>query len=135
MIVRNGSIAGFEAYPSQSLYHASKAAVRSVARSRTNDLTGRGIRVNVVLPGSADTPLVPNVFDGSPDAAGGAFSPYADRQRVRSGTGIAHGIFNRSKSIRLRAERWPARRRARRSRPLAVPPDCTRPAPGWPNPA
>lgn len=41
-----------------SIYSASKAAVRSLARAWTMELRGRGIRVNVVSPGSIDTPMI-----------------------------------------------------------------------------
>lgn len=65
-IVLNGSIAGSKAYPGQSLYNASKAAVRSFARSWTNDLKERGIRVNVVAPGATETPLMRGYLDTAP---------------------------------------------------------------------
>jgi len=45
-----------------SVYNASKAAVRSFARTWTADLKARKIRVNVLSPGSIDT----NVFAGVP---------------------------------------------------------------------
>ena len=44
---------GFEAL---SVYDASKAALRSLARSWIIDLKDRGIRVNVLSPGHIDTP-------------------------------------------------------------------------------
>lgn len=68
VIVLNGSIAGSKAYPDQSLYNASKAAVRSLARSWTNDLKERGIRVNVVSPGGTETRLMRSFFDQTPGA-------------------------------------------------------------------
>jgi NAD(P)-dependent dehydrogenase (short-subunit alcohol dehydrogenase family) len=68
VIVLNGSIAGSKAYPGQSLYNASKAAVRSFARSWTNDLKERGIRVNVVSPGGTETRLMRSFFDNTPGA-------------------------------------------------------------------
>lgn len=67
-IVLNGSIAGSKAYPSQSLYNASKAAVRSFARSWTNDLKEQGIRINVVSPGATETRLMRSFFDANPGA-------------------------------------------------------------------
>jgi NAD(P)-dependent dehydrogenase (short-subunit alcohol dehydrogenase family) len=67
-IVLNGSIAGSKAYPGQSLYNASKAAVRSLARSWTIDLKDRGIRVNVVSPGATETRLMRDYFDAAPGA-------------------------------------------------------------------
>ncbi|KIF67377.1 oxidoreductase [Streptomyces sp. AcH 505] len=42
--------------PGMSVYAASKAAVRSFARSWAVDLRGRGIRVNVLTPGPTKTP-------------------------------------------------------------------------------
>lgn len=68
VIVLNGSIAGSKAYPGQSLYNASKAAVRSFARSWTNDLKERGIRVNVVSPGGTETRLMRSFFNNTPGA-------------------------------------------------------------------
>ena len=68
VIVLNGSIAGSKAYPAQSLYNASKAAVRSLARSWTNDLKERGIRVNVVSAGATETRLIRSFFDKTPGA-------------------------------------------------------------------
>jgi NAD(P)-dependent dehydrogenase (short-subunit alcohol dehydrogenase family) len=42
--------------PANSVYSATKAAVRSFARTWTTDLKDRRIRVNAVSPGSTDTP-------------------------------------------------------------------------------
>ncbi|WP_288381160.1 SDR family NAD(P)-dependent oxidoreductase [uncultured Massilia sp.] len=66
-IVLNGSIAGSKGLPGQSLYNASKAAVRSFARSWTNDLKERGIRVNVVSPGGTETRLIRSYLDSQPE--------------------------------------------------------------------
>ncbi|MGN6369683.1 MAG: SDR family oxidoreductase [Phycisphaerae bacterium] len=54
-VILNGSIAGSKGMEAFSVYGASKAAVRSFARSWTTDLKGRGIRVNVISPGPIDT--------------------------------------------------------------------------------
>ena len=67
-IVLNGSIAGSKGLPGQSLYNASKAAVRSFARSWTTDLKERGIRVNVVAPGGTETRLIRSYLDTRPGA-------------------------------------------------------------------
>lgn len=66
-VVLNGSIAGSKGLPGQSLYNASKAAVRSFARSWTNDLKERGIRVNVVAPGGTETRLIRSYLDSQPE--------------------------------------------------------------------
>ncbi|AXF04475.1 SDR family NAD(P)-dependent oxidoreductase [Paraburkholderia hospita] len=54
-IILTGSIAGSTGTQAFSIYSASKAAVRSLARSWVLDLKDRGIRVNVVSPGSTRT--------------------------------------------------------------------------------
>lgn len=55
-IVLNASIAGVKGLPAFSVYAASKAALRSLARSWIVDLKERRIRVNVVSPGTVPTP-------------------------------------------------------------------------------
>jgi NAD(P)-dependent dehydrogenase (short-subunit alcohol dehydrogenase family) len=54
-IVLTGSTAGSKGTPAFSIYSASKAAVRALARSWVYDLKDRGIRVNVVAPGPIRT--------------------------------------------------------------------------------
>jgi len=56
-IVLNTSIAGSKGFPNFSVYSASKAAVRSLARTLSRELVPRGIRVNAVSPGPIDTPI------------------------------------------------------------------------------
>jgi NAD(P)-dependent dehydrogenase (short-subunit alcohol dehydrogenase family) len=56
-IILNASVAGSTApSPEWSVYNATKAAVRSFARTWTTDLKDRHIRVNAVSPGYIDTP-------------------------------------------------------------------------------
>jgi NAD(P)-dependent dehydrogenase (short-subunit alcohol dehydrogenase family) len=57
-IFLNGSIASIKAYPSFGVYSASKAAVRSFARTWLQELKGRGIRVNILSPGPIDTAIM-----------------------------------------------------------------------------
>ena len=56
-IILNGSIAGSNGFASFGVYNASKAAVRSFARTWTNDLKDRRIRTNVLSPGPIATDL------------------------------------------------------------------------------
>jgi len=56
-IILNSSVAGVKGTHTASVYSATKAAVRSFARTLTNELIGRGIRVNVVSPGPITTPI------------------------------------------------------------------------------
>jgi NAD(P)-dependent dehydrogenase (short-subunit alcohol dehydrogenase family) len=55
-IILNASIVASKGLSSNSVYSATKAAVRSFARTWTTDLKDRHIRVNAVSPGSTDTP-------------------------------------------------------------------------------
>jgi len=55
-IVLNGSMVSIKGAPAFGVYAATKAAVRSFARTWSNDLKGRNIRVNVVAPGTVVTP-------------------------------------------------------------------------------
>lgn len=57
-IVLNASIVSVKGMPGFGVYSATKAAVRSFARTWTNELKDRQIRVNVVSPGPIDTPGV-----------------------------------------------------------------------------
>jgi len=55
-IILNASVVGSKGLPSNSVYSATKAAIRSFARTWTTDLKDRHIRVNAISPGSIDTP-------------------------------------------------------------------------------
>jgi NAD(P)-dependent dehydrogenase (short-subunit alcohol dehydrogenase family) len=55
-VILNASIVGSKGLASNSVYSATKAAVRSFARTWTTDLKDRRIRVNAISPGSIDTP-------------------------------------------------------------------------------
>jgi NAD(P)-dependent dehydrogenase (short-subunit alcohol dehydrogenase family) len=52
--------------PANSVYSATKAAVRSFARTWTTDLKDRRIRVNAVSPGAIDTPGLNELLASSP---------------------------------------------------------------------
>jgi NAD(P)-dependent dehydrogenase (short-subunit alcohol dehydrogenase family) len=54
-IILTGSIAGVKGRAGRSVYAASKAALRSFARSWASDLKERGIRVNLLSPGPTET--------------------------------------------------------------------------------
>ena len=55
-IILNASIVASKGFPANSVYSATKAAVRSFARTWTMDLKDRHIRVNAVSPGPIETP-------------------------------------------------------------------------------
>jgi len=54
-VILNASVVGSKGLPSNSVYAATKAAVRSFARTWTTDLKSRKIRVNAISPGPIDT--------------------------------------------------------------------------------
>ena len=59
-VVLTASMVANKGYEQLSLYNASKAAVRSFARSWANDLKARRIRVNALSPGYTRTPIMEN---------------------------------------------------------------------------
>jgi len=61
-IILNASIVGSKGLSSNSVYSATKAAVRSFARTWTTDLKDRRVRVNGVSPGSIETPGLNNLL-------------------------------------------------------------------------
>jgi NAD(P)-dependent dehydrogenase (short-subunit alcohol dehydrogenase family) len=63
-IIMNGSMASVKGFPAFGVYNASKAAIRSFARTWTVDLKARKIRVNVLSPGTIDT----GIFEGLAEA-------------------------------------------------------------------
>jgi NAD(P)-dependent dehydrogenase (short-subunit alcohol dehydrogenase family) len=62
-VILNGSIASSMGIASFSTYSATKAAVRSFARSWILDLKGRDIRINVLSPGHTETPGLASLMD------------------------------------------------------------------------
>jgi NAD(P)-dependent dehydrogenase (short-subunit alcohol dehydrogenase family) len=78
-IILNASIVATKGFSSDSVYSATKAAVRSFARTWTTDLKDRRIRVNAVSPGFIDTPGLSDLLASSG----------VDRQRV---TMIANSV-------------------------------------------
>ncbi len=65
-IILNASIVGSKGLAANSVYSATKAAVRSFARTWTTDLKERRIRVNAISPGSTDTPGLNELLASSP---------------------------------------------------------------------
>jgi NAD(P)-dependent dehydrogenase (short-subunit alcohol dehydrogenase family) len=55
-VILIGSMVSIKGFASCSVYNASKAAIRSFARTWIVDLKGRDIRVNVLSPGYTETP-------------------------------------------------------------------------------
>jgi len=81
-IVLNSSIAGSSGMPATSIYSATKAAVRSLARTLSSELAPKGIRVNAVSPGPIETPIFGKL--GLAQDAMGAFE-----ERIATRTSLA----------------------------------------------
>jgi NAD(P)-dependent dehydrogenase (short-subunit alcohol dehydrogenase family) len=74
-VILTGSIASMKGFDSFGVYSASKAALRSFARSWIVDLRSRGIRVNVLSPGHIDTPGLSGLYDDAQKAGVAAKVP------------------------------------------------------------
>jgi NAD(P)-dependent dehydrogenase (short-subunit alcohol dehydrogenase family) len=89
-IILTGSIAGYKAMSAHSTYSATKAAVRSFARTWTVELKDRGIRVNTLSPGPVDTPIMDKQV---------ATKEAADKLRANFAAIIPLGRMGRSEEI------------------------------------
>ncbi|MGW0328509.1 SDR family NAD(P)-dependent oxidoreductase [Nocardia sp. NPDC003183] len=78
--------------PSFGAYGASKAAVRAYARTWANELSGRGIRVNVVSPGPVNTPLWDDVFGERAEEMKAAIASGLPAQRVGEPEDVAAAV-------------------------------------------
>jgi NAD(P)-dependent dehydrogenase (short-subunit alcohol dehydrogenase family) len=67
-IILNASIVAVKGLPAHGVYAATKAAVRSFARTWTVELKDRGIRVNTLSPGATDTPIIDGQFSSREQA-------------------------------------------------------------------
>jgi len=84
-IVLNASVAAAKGNPIGSVYGASKAAVRSFARTIGAELVERGIRINVVSPGPVETALFERTMNEQ-EAAGAKAAMLARNPMKRFGT-------------------------------------------------
>ena len=89
-IILNGSVVGSKGLPANSVYAATKAAVRSFARTWTTDLKQRKIRVNVVSPGPIQT-------EGMEELLGS--SEVGQTRRAAISSGVPLGRMGRPEEI------------------------------------
>src|SRR5713226_6501161 len=89
-IILNASIVASKGLSSNSVYSATKAAVRSFARTWTTDLKPRRIRVNAVSPGSIDTPGLSDLL---------ASSETGEQRRKVISNAVPLGRFGRPEEI------------------------------------
>jgi NAD(P)-dependent dehydrogenase (short-subunit alcohol dehydrogenase family) len=88
-IILTGSIASTKGFPAFGVYNASKAAVRSFARTWANELKARKIRVNVVSPGTIET----TAFDALPQEAKEAFISLIPRGTIGRPDEVAGAVL------------------------------------------
>jgi NAD(P)-dependent dehydrogenase (short-subunit alcohol dehydrogenase family) len=68
-VVNTGSILGYRTVGERAAYSSSKGAIDTLTRSMAFDLAASNIRVNCVVPGAIDTPLLRGSINDSPDPA------------------------------------------------------------------
>jgi NAD(P)-dependent dehydrogenase (short-subunit alcohol dehydrogenase family) len=94
-IVLTSSVVASKGYPGTSVYSASKAALRSLARTFAAELLDRGIRVNVVSPGPIYTPILGK--SGMPqsgvDAFEAAVTARVPMKRLGTPEEVAHAVL------------------------------------------
>jgi len=93
-VVCTSSVVAVVGVPDRALYSASKGAVLALALAMAADHVRDGIRVNAVLPGTADTPWVGRLLESAPDPVV-ARAGLRDRQplgRLVSPEEVAHAI-------------------------------------------
>jgi NAD(P)-dependent dehydrogenase (short-subunit alcohol dehydrogenase family) len=76
--------------PANSVYSATKAAVRSFARTWTTDLKARRIRVNAISPGTIETPGLSDLL---------ASSDVGEQRRKHISNGVPLGRFGNPDEI------------------------------------
>ena len=89
-IILNASIVATKGLSANSVYSATKAAVRSFARTWTTDLKDRRIRVNAVSPGPIDTPGLSELL---------ASSETGEQRKKMISTTVPLGRFGRPEEI------------------------------------
>lgn len=88
-VILNASIVGSKGNPAMSVYSATKAAVRSFARTWSVDLRERKIRVNVISPGPIETPGADALFGANKEAIHQSFVTAVPLGRVGRADEIA----------------------------------------------
>ena len=93
-IVNTCSIVGVAGLPQRALYGASKGAVAALTLAMAADHVAEGVRVNAVLPGTADTPWVGRLLAAAddPDAAAAALRARQPMGRLVTAAEVAHAI-------------------------------------------
>ncbi|MGX6607662.1 SDR family NAD(P)-dependent oxidoreductase [Micromonosporaceae bacterium Da 78-11] len=93
-IVNTCSVVAGVGVPQRALYAASKGAVAALTLAMAADHVGQGVRVNAVVPGTAETPWVTRLLAAAddPDAAAEALRGRQPTGRLVSAPEVAHAI-------------------------------------------
>lgn len=91
-IILCSSIVGSKGFAARSVYSATKAALRSFARTWTSDLKDRHIRVNVVSPGPIDTPGLQELAGTNSEGLSAAYRDRVPLGRVGRPEDIASAV-------------------------------------------
>lgn len=93
-VVNTCSVAAVTGLPQRALYSASKGAVHALTLAMAADHLADGIRVNCVLPGTADTPWVQRLLAAAPDPAAelAALEARQPSGRLVDAAEVAHAI-------------------------------------------
>src|ERR1700758_2341229 len=81
-IILTGSGLWQKGIPIYATYAATKAALRSLARTWEADLSGKGIRTNVISPGPVETPILQAQFGENTDAMKERFKAMVPMGRI-----------------------------------------------------
>jgi NAD(P)-dependent dehydrogenase (short-subunit alcohol dehydrogenase family) len=91
-VILSSSVVGSKGGAARSVYSATKAALRSFARTWTTDLKDRHIRVNVVSPGPIDTPGLQGLAGTDSGGLAAAFRDRVPLGRVGRPEDIASAV-------------------------------------------
>jgi NAD(P)-dependent dehydrogenase (short-subunit alcohol dehydrogenase family) len=91
-VILASSIVGSKGFANRSVYSATKAALRSFARTWTTDLKKRKIRVNVVSPGATDTPGLRSLSKTDSDGLADLYRDRIPLGRVASPDDVAGAV-------------------------------------------
>ncbi|QFU92002.1 SDR family NAD(P)-dependent oxidoreductase [Amycolatopsis sp. YIM 10] len=92
-VILNSSVRADDGVEAFGTYAASKAAVRSYARTWANELKGRGIRVNAISPGTIDTPAVAAIVgEENAPAAKASFAAKVPLGRIGTASEVADAV-------------------------------------------
>ncbi len=93
-VVLTSSIAAWAGLQQRAVYSASKGAVQALGLAMATDCLADGIRVNMVAPGTADTPWVGRLLDSAPDPVTerAALEARQPMGRLVSADEVAHAI-------------------------------------------